>query len=58
MAGVGHDPTDPRPVVVYLELPTGQVSWHLPAHPAGWDGHSTTAKYARAQAFVDLVAGP
>ncbi|MEH0826301.1 MULTISPECIES: hypothetical protein [unclassified Micromonospora] len=57
-AGVGHDPTDPRPVVVYLELPTGQVSWHLPAHPAGWDGHSTTAKYVRTAAFVDLVAGP
>ncbi|MFI7510667.1 hypothetical protein ACIBSS_28000 [Micromonospora aurantiaca] len=57
-AGVGHDLTDPHPVVVYLELPAGQVSWHLPAHPTGWDGHSTTAKYARAQAFVDLVAGP
>ncbi|SBT69324.1 hypothetical protein GA0070622_6450 [Micromonospora sediminicola] len=57
-AGVGHDPTDPRPVVVYLELPTGQVSWHLPAHPVGWDGHSTTVKYARTEAFVDLVAGP
>ncbi|MFF0182616.1 hypothetical protein ACFYPF_26355 [Micromonospora sp. NPDC005223] len=57
-AGVGHDPTDPRPVVVYLELPTGQVSWHLPAHPTGWDGHSTTAKYARTAAFVDLAVGP
>ncbi|MGC4857363.1 hypothetical protein ACLQ24_29355 [Micromonospora sp. DT4] len=54
-AGAGHDPTDPHPVVVYLELPTGQVSWHLPAHPTGWDGHTTRAKYARVAAFVDLV---
>ncbi|MBM0201869.1 hypothetical protein JNW90_01200 [Micromonospora sp. STR1s_5] len=54
-AGVGHDPTDPHPVVVHIELPTGQVSWHLPAHVAGWDGHSTTTTYARALAFVDLV---
>ncbi|WP_053065427.1 hypothetical protein [Micromonospora sp. RV43] len=57
-AGVGHDPTDPRPVVVYLELPTGQVSWHLPAHPAGWDGHSTPAKYARVAAFATLAERP
>ncbi|MFI6134038.1 hypothetical protein [Micromonospora sp. NPDC051141] len=57
-AGVGHDPTDPRPVVVYLELPTGQVSWHLPAHPAAWDGHSTTAKYERVAAFADQTERP
>lgn len=46
-AGIGHDSSDPHPVVVYLELPTGQVSWHLPAHPTGWDGHSTEQKYQR-----------
>ncbi|MFI5837745.1 hypothetical protein ACIA5A_29115 [Micromonospora sp. NPDC051300] len=57
-AGVGHDPTDPRPVVVYIELPTGQVSWHLPAHPAGWDGHSTAAKYARVAAFAETIGAP
>ncbi|MGC9670963.1 hypothetical protein ACNTMW_31000 [Planosporangium sp. 12N6] len=45
-AGVGYDPTDPvRPVVAYLELSTGQVSWHLPIHDFGWDGHTTNDKY-------------
>ncbi|MCX5070780.1 hypothetical protein OOJ91_33590 [Micromonospora lupini] len=29
-AGVDHDPTDPRLIVAYIELPTGRVSWHLP----------------------------
>jgi len=52
-AGVGHDPDDPHPVVVYLELPgTGQVSWHLPTHPAPWDGHTTGEKYTRIAAFL------
>lgn len=57
-AGVGHDPTDSRPVVVYIELPTGQVSWHLPAHPAGWDGHSTGEKYQRVAAFAEAIGVP
>lgn len=51
-AGIGHDPHDVHPVVVYLQLPTGQVSWHLPAHAAGFDGHSTAAKYQRIYAFL------
>ncbi|MBM0233203.1 hypothetical protein JNW91_15820 [Micromonospora sp. STR1_7] len=54
-AGVGHDPSDPHPVVVYIELPTGQAAWHLPAHPTGWDGHSTAAKYARVAAFAATI---
>jgi len=56
-AGVGYDPTDPRPIVVFLELPGGQVSWHLPAHQAGWDGHSTTTKYSRVTAYVQQRIG-
>ena len=51
-AGVGYDPHDPHPVVVFLHLPTGQVSWHLPAHPAPWDGHTTAQKYDRIAAFL------
>ena len=51
-AGIGYDPADPRPVVVYLQLPTGQVSWHLPAHPTGFDGHDTATKYARVDAYT------
>lgn len=43
---------------VYIDLPTGQVSWHyhdreaslfdgLPAYAKEWDGHSTAEKYDR-----------
>ena len=43
---------------VYVDLPTGQASWHyhdseahlfahLPAYPGEWDGHTTTEKYQR-----------
>ena len=48
---------------VYIDLPTGQVSWHyhdsqsslfygLPKYNGAWDGHDTPEKYARVlQAF-------
>jgi hypothetical protein len=43
---------------VYIDLPTGQVSWHyhdsqahlfahLPPYKKPWDGHTTEQKYAR-----------
>lgn len=43
---------------VYIDLPTGQASWHfhdsqaylfdgLPAYAGKWDGHTTDEKYAR-----------
>lgn len=46
---------------VYIELPTGQCSWHfhdsqaglfagLPAYEGSWDGHSTPEKYERVAA--------
>ena len=48
---------------VYIDFPTGQVSWHyhdrdahlfahLPAYVKGWDGHTTDEKYERLAAFV------
>jgi hypothetical protein len=39
--------------VVYIELPTGQVSWHMPEHPIPYDGHTTEQKYARIKAYID-----
>jgi hypothetical protein len=56
-AGFGYDDkADPqlegRRIVAYIELPTGQVSWHLPEHPIPFDGHDTPTKYARAQAYA------
>lgn len=46
---------------IYIELPTGQVSWHfhdsqaylfagLPTGDAAWDGHDTPEKYRRVDA--------
>lgn len=43
---------------VYVDLPTGQVSWHfhqdnadlfafLPPYAGSWDGHDTPEKYRR-----------
>ncbi len=48
---------------VYIDLPTGQVSWHyhdsqaylfadLPPYTKPWDGHSTEEKYARVAALT------
>lgn len=48
---------------VYIDLPTGQVSWHfhdndvnlfagLPPYEGEWDGHTTPEKYARLAALT------
>lgn len=49
--GIALDPQQPDWPVVYIELPTGQVSWHMPAHPTPYDGHTTAEKYARIHAY-------
>lgn len=54
-AGVRFDPAEPEWPVFFIELPTGQVSWHLPQHVKTWDGHSTEEKYARLVMYVDGV---
>jgi hypothetical protein len=48
---------------VYIDLPTGQVSWHyhdreaylfenLPPYEGEWDGHDTPEKYRRVEALT------
>jgi hypothetical protein len=51
-AGIRIDPAQPEWPVAYIELPTGQVSWHLPAHKTPYDGHSTPEKYERIKAWT------
>lgn len=63
-AGIGeHDPDDESwedewRTVVFIDLPAGQVSWHihdserglfefLPPYVGSWDGHDTATKYHR-----------
>lgn len=54
---------------VYIDLPTGQCSWHfhsseahmfadLPAYPAPWDGHDTPEKYLRVVAAFPVAQQP
>jgi len=51
-AGIRIDPTEPEWPVAYIELPTGQVSWHMPTHPVAFDGHDTEQKYERCRAYT------
>lgn len=41
--------------VAYVELPTGQVSWHLRPFEGEWDKHDTTEKYARCAAYAATI---
>jgi hypothetical protein len=54
--------------IVFIQLPTGQASWHihdseielfthLPAGPNAWDGHTNEEKYARVGQMPDNKAG-
>lgn len=61
--GFGVDPREPEWPVLFIDLPTGQVSWHLTAdqrtklapdigvYDGQWDGHSTPEKYERLDAW-------
>ncbi|UKD55126.1 hypothetical protein L3Q65_45990 [Amycolatopsis sp. FU40] len=51
-AGIRIDPAEPDWPVIYIELPTGQVSWHMPAHSVVFDGHTTPEKHDRIRAFL------
>lgn len=53
--GIRFDSQEPEWPIVFIELPTGQVSWHMPQHPIVWDGHSTEEKYARCRAFREQL---
>ena len=51
-AGIRMDPAQPDWPVAYIELPTGQCAWHLPAHKQPYDGHTTPEKYERIRAWI------
>lgn len=60
--GVRSDAQAPGWPVVFIELPSGQVSWHIPAdaakrlkldtHSKEWDGHTTQEKRDRCRTFL------
>jgi hypothetical protein len=50
-AGVRIDTAESHWPVVYIELPDGQVSWHMPEHQREWVGHSTPEKFERIRRY-------
>ena len=68
--GCYSDPDEPEYMVVFVETPVGQMSWHI--HPQDidlfeglriveyhvWDGHSTEDKYRKLQNFTRLRRMP
>jgi hypothetical protein len=51
-AGIRIDRLDPDWPVAFLEIPSGQVSWHLKAHPVPWDGHTKEEASRRLHTFL------
>lgn len=45
--GYRFDPAEPEWPVAVIELPVGQVNWHMPQFPDPGDGHTTEEKYRR-----------
>lgn len=54
--GIRIDPREPDWPVAFVELPTGQISFHLRQHRRMWDGHTTEEKYKRVDEFLKSVA--
>jgi hypothetical protein len=59
--GVRADVDEPGWTLIYIDLPSGQVSWHLPdaelvgwwpEYPSDWDGHSVEEKRRRVINFL------
>jgi hypothetical protein len=55
--GIGTDPETPGWPVVYIDLPTGQTSWHIPEYQKSWDGHSTSMKIRRIEEYIETSEG-
>ena len=53
--GIGFDPLEPYWPVVFIELPTGQVSWHVPPHTKRWDSHNGDTKVIRVVQYANAV---
>ena len=56
-AGIRIDEAEKDWPVIYIELPTSQVAWHMPQHPTEFDGHTTEEKYQRVREYAALTGG-
>ena len=61
--GISYDPNEPDWPVLMIDLPTGQVGWHLPkdelvgnwpSYTKEWDGHSLEEKRNRMTKFINI----
>ena len=59
--GLNLNLDDPKWPILFIDLPDGQVSWHLPkdeiigswpTYYGPWDGHSLIEKQGRIEAFI------
>ncbi len=59
--GIKQDPKEPDWPVMMIELPSGQVGWHIPASEligewepflGEWDGHNLNEKRQRLTEFI------
>lgn len=51
-AGIRFDPNEPGWPVAFIELPTGQISYHLEQHETEWDRHTTEEKQIRILNYI------
>ena len=59
--GIKNDSEDKEYVILYIDLPTGQVSWHIPRreligkfpeYNGNWDGHQIETKIERVEEYI------
>ena len=65
--GIQQDLEQPDWPVIMIQLPTGQVGWHIPAKELTgqwsefadqWDGHNIQEKHLRLKAFINQGKKP
>jgi hypothetical protein len=54
-AGIRIDSNEPEWPVAFIELPTGQISYHLEQHSTPWDSHTTEQKKLRILEYIANV---
>ncbi len=61
--GIKQDPQEPGWPVIMIDLPTGQVGWHIPEselcgagleYHGDWDVHTLNKKRQRIKDFIDM----
>jgi hypothetical protein len=51
-AGIKIDLKEVKWPVVFIDLPTGQVTWHILEYQKHWDGHDTGEKWRRVHLYI------